>query len=152
MSQTSQSSNGARASGAGASVNDGSILRRRVFLAEDDVEMRRIVADAIRKEGHEVIEMPDGAELLLCLAHVCLDGQGPEETVDLLVTDIRMPGCNGLDVVELLRATDWRAPIIVMTAFGDRETRARAERIGAVLLDKPFRIEVLLQNVRKLLG
>lgn len=121
------------------------------MLAEDDPEMRRVVADALRKAGHEVIEASDGATLNLQLARASTEARVPEIALDLVVTDVRMPGGNGLDIVETLREAECRTPVIVMTAFGDHETRRRAERLGATLLDKPFRVEALLSAVRKLL-
>jgi DNA-binding response OmpR family regulator len=68
--------------------------------------------------------------------------------VDLILTDVHMPGCSGLDVIEVLRDADWKTPVIVMTAFGDDETRARAEQLGAVMLEKPFRLDSLRAAVR----
>jgi DNA-binding response OmpR family regulator len=120
-------------------------------LAEDDAEMRRLVADALRKVGHRVIEASDGTELLRLTAGPTSEDSRGDAEVDLIVTDVRMPGGNGLDIVEILRSARSETPVIVMTAFGDSETRARANRVGAILLDKPFRIEHLMKVVRSLL-
>lgn len=59
-----------------------------------------------------------------------------------------MPVCSGLRLLEGLREAGWATPIILMTAFGDRESRATAERLGAVLLDKPFELD----GLRRLVG
>ncbi len=122
-----------------------------VLLAEDDPEMRRLVSDALRGAGHRVIEAADGTALLDHLVAIFGEDDADQAVVDLVVTDIRMPGTSGLDVVEALRAKRRAIPVIVMTAFGDNETRLRAQRLGAVFLDKPFRIDVLIQTVRMLL-
>lgn len=113
--------------------------------------MRRVVADALRRVGHRVIEASDGTELLHRLAGPPTESSLDEGDVDLIVTDVRMPGANGLDIMEILRSARSRTPVIIMTAFGDSATRARAERLGAVMLDKPFRIDLLIQAVRTLL-
>jgi two-component system response regulator PilR (NtrC family) len=125
--------------------------QRCVVLAEDDAEMRRLVADALRKVGHRVIEASDGTELLRLTARLTTEDSRDDAKVDLIVTDVRMPGGNGLDIVEILRSARSETPVIVMTAFGDSETRARANRVGAILLDKPFRIDLLMKVVRSLL-
>jgi DNA-binding response OmpR family regulator len=110
----------------------------RVLLAEDDEEMRTMLAAALRHEGYEVEEAHDGNELLARVRSSVLstDGGAP---VDLVVSDIRMPGCSGLEVLRSLRDEDWAVPFILITAFGDEETHRTAEEYGATLvLDKPF--------------
>lgn len=122
----------------------------RILLAEDDVEMRRLVTEALRKDGYEVRSVPDGGRLLVTLAHEIADGDGPELD-DLVVSDIRMPVCSGLQILEQLRAAHVRLPFILMTAFGDAAARERAGTLGAVLFDKPFDIDDLRTAVASLL-
>jgi DNA-binding response OmpR family regulator len=120
----------------------------RILLAEDDLEMRRVVAHALRKDGYEVVEASDGGRLLVEMTATYLH---PEYQPDLLVSDIRMPVCTGLAILESLRKVHWTIPVILMTAFGDDETRARADRFGAVLFDKPFAIDDLRTAVVNML-
>src|SRR5215468_2968896 len=92
-----------------------------VVLAEDDREMRMLVATTLRRAGWDVIEARD-------------DG-----TDCVIVSDIRMPGMSGLDALERLRDIGWVGGIILITAFGDEATHARAHEMGAnTVLDKPF--------------
>jgi CheY-like chemotaxis protein len=121
----------------------------RVLVAEDDREMRRLVVEALRKDGHEVTEATDGGRLLVRLAEV-FDHDSSLAGVDLIVSDIRMPVCNGLDLVERMFEARWRVPCILMTAFGDDEIRRRAEAVGALLLDKPLSLEELRAAVARL--
>jgi DNA-binding response OmpR family regulator len=121
---------------------------RRILIAEDDREMRRLVADALRKEGYQVLEVETGEQLFLWLAHQHLSSPIRYKAVDLVLTDIRMPGRSGLDVVASLVEAGWRVPVIFMTGFGDDYTRHRAAELGARLLDKPFRIEQLTAAVK----
>jgi CheY-like chemotaxis protein len=110
----------------------------RVLLAEDDEEMRSMLAEALRREGYAVVEARNGDELLARVRSSVLstDDGAP---VDLVVSDIRMPGCSGLEVLEKLRDEDWAVPVILITAFGDEETHRKARSLGATLvLDKPF--------------
>jgi len=122
----------------------------RVLVAEDDVEMRRLVAESLRKDGYEVTEEPDGGRLLVRVAAI----YSFEQTVDpfdLIVSDIRMPICSGLDILKGLRDAHWTTPVVLMTAFGDEETRSRARALGAALFDKPFQMRALRAVVRALL-
>ena len=122
----------------------------RIVVAEDDFEMRRLVADCLRKEGYEVHEVADGAQLLLRIEDSFYLRQVPTP-VDLFVTDIRMPIYTGLEIVHGMREAGLTMPVVIMTAFGNPETRECAESMGAVLLDKPFKMEALRALVRRLL-
>jgi CheY-like chemotaxis protein len=122
----------------------------RVLVAEDDADMRRLVVETLRKDGYEVVEAPDGGRLLVKLARE-YGMQGVEVATDLVVSDIRMPVCTGMQILEQLRAVRWHVPIILMTAFGDAATRERAAALGAVLFDKPFDLDDLRTAVAALL-
>lgn len=122
----------------------------RIVVAEDDFQMRRVVAECLRKDGYEVHEVADGAELLLRIEDSFILRSVPVP-VDLFVTDIRMPVYSGLEIVSGLREAGMHMPVVIMTAFGNAETRERAEALGAALLDKPFKMEALRALVRRLL-
>jgi CheY-like chemotaxis protein len=122
----------------------------RILLAEDDAEMRRLVADALRGDGHEVAEATDGGRLLVDIATRLKAGDG-DGSLDLIVSDIRMPICTGLQILAALREAHWRTPVILMTAFGDAATRRHAESLAALLLDKPFDMDDLRMAVAKML-
>jgi CheY-like chemotaxis protein len=114
-----------------------------VLLGEDDPELRSLLADMLRRDGHAVTEAKDGAELLEHVAGT-LDDSGELSTVDLIVSDIRMPGWTGMEILENLRHVDCWAPVILITAFGDPDTHEMAGRLGAVaVFDKPFDIDDL---------
>jgi len=120
----------------------------RVIVAEDDVEMRKLVVEALRKDGHEVQEASDGGRLLVRLAEL-FDRDPTMSLVDLIVTDVRMPVCNGLDLLERLAEARWKIPVIVMTAFADEATHRRAEALGAVLFEKPLSLDALRAAVKQ---
>lgn len=122
----------------------------RVLVAEDDEEMRRLVVEALRKDGYEVISVSDGGRLLVTLAHEFVDGEGVE-LADIVVSDLRMPVCSGMEILEQVRAARWRTPVILMTAFGDAGTREHARTLGALLFDKPFDLDDLRTAVALLL-
>ncbi len=116
----------------------------RVLLAEDDLELRSLIAMVLRRNGFQVEMATDGSEALERLASTVL-GRASGRSPDLLITDYRMPKFDGLDVIEALRLVGVRTPIILITAFGDAATHARAEALGVTaVLDKPFDLQDLL--------
>jgi DNA-binding response OmpR family regulator len=121
--------------------------RARIIVAEDDFEMRRLVSDCLRKAGHEVHEAIDGSTMLRRVESSLM----VRTTVDLVVTDVRMPGYSGLEIVSCLREAGVHVPVVLMTAFGNLEIQQQAEQLGATLLDKPFKMEELKALVGRLL-
>ena len=126
----------------------------RILLAEDDDEMRRLLTERLRKQGYEVIENNDGLSLLDCITELRKQVRnGRFFDVDLIISDIRMPLVTGVEVLRELRVIDRKTPVILITAFGDEVTRARAFREGASLVfDKPFDMDELLGAVREVVG
>jgi DNA-binding response OmpR family regulator len=122
----------------------------RVIVAEDDPEMRALVVEALRKDGYVVSDVANGGRLLVTLAREFSHGAGGD-AFDLMVSDLRMPVCSGLEIVEQLRAARCRMPIVLMTAFGDEATRQRARRLATLLMDKPFQLAELRSAVACLL-
>ncbi len=119
-----------------------------ILLAEDDLEMRRFLAAALRMDGYEVTEAASGVEVLNCIGPYLYDGK--EFDLDLIISDIRMPGADGLEILAGLSKCEGAPPVILITAFGDHQTHADAERFGAVdVLDKPFDIQDLRAVVRR---
>lgn len=119
----------------------------RVLVAEDDPDMRRLIATSLRMAGNKVVEATDGIDVLdrmeTTIRDLCPDA------FDVIVSDINMPGLSGLDVLAALRCTHWTTPVVLITAFGDEETRAEARELGAAaVLDKPLDPEALRSAVR----
>jgi CheY-like chemotaxis protein len=115
----------------------------RILVAEDDAAMRLLIVESLQADGYEVQEAHDGSALL---HHV-----SAANSIDLIVSDIRMPFLSGLQILETLRAEGRTIPVLLMTAFGEDETRAKVEALGAHLLDKPFALSELRTLVRALL-
>ena len=124
--------------------------RPRILVAEDDLEMRRLVIDSLRRDDYDVVDVTDGGQLLVRITDFYRLRPTPEP-IDLIVTDVRMPVCSGFDIIKGLRDAHWATPVIIMTAFGGDDARARAKKLGAVLLEKPFEMAALRRHVRELL-
>jgi len=123
----------------------------RILLAEDDDEMRILLTWSLRWEGYEVVECRNGTDLLDALSGATAEDEA--DGVALVISDIRMPGISGLDVLRSLRLSESFPPVVLITAFGDEETHAEADRLGAIaLFDKPFDIEDLVAKVHEILN
>jgi DNA-binding response OmpR family regulator len=125
--------------------------RLRVLVAEDDVHMRELVAHVLRREGLEVEEIPDGQRLLVRLVEAFVPRR-VGAAVDLVVSDVRMPFCSGLDVLKSVRLSRCPVPVLLMTAFGEQGLERRVRELGGLLLDKPFTPLALRTMVREILG
>jgi CheY-like chemotaxis protein len=125
--------------------------RTRVLLAEDDYELRLALAELLEFEGYQVRSVASGSALLDYMASWILSEPGAA-AVDVIITDVRMPGFNGLNIAEGLRSNGWRHPIIVISAFGEPEMRERVARMGlAAFLDKPIDATTLERTLEELL-
>jgi DNA-binding NtrC family response regulator len=109
---------------------------RTVLLVEDDAEMRLFLEEELREAGYEVRSAADGLEGLKRLG---------EQRVDVIVTDLMMPGLKGRELLTQVRATEPGIPVVIITAFGSIESAVDAMRAGAFhYVAKPFKIEQLL--------
>ena len=119
---------------------------RRVLVAEDDPDMRRLVATLLRMAGHKVIEATDGTDILDRMESTVWSEH--PELIDVIVSDVEMPGLSGLDVLAALRCSKRTTPVVLITAFGDDNVRAEARELGAVaVLDKPLDPDALKNAV-----
>jgi CheY-like chemotaxis protein len=114
----------------------------RVIVADDDPDIRKLVAFALRGRGFDVIQAADGLEALATL------GLGPSSAEDILVADVRMPELSGLELLSALRLPPSPTRVVLMTAYPDFETRARAGELGVdAFFDKPFDVDELVRAV-----
>jgi CheY-like chemotaxis protein len=125
------------------------IMPLRILLAEDDLEMRNLLADLLRQEGYDVQVVEDGAKLIDLLRTSAV--HEPALDVGVVISDFLMPGATGLEVLAFLRRSGSKTPFILITAFGNPELHAEAHALEvSVVFDKPFDLEDLQAAVRKL--
>ena len=116
-------------------------VRRNILIADDDDDMRALMATTLRSDGYSVTKARDGAELLEMLRDAIEDAR---HRPDILVTDIKMPRLSGFGVLQAMRRAQVRMPVILVTAFGDESMHTVAKRLGAVgVLQKPFDVDDL---------
>jgi CheY-like chemotaxis protein len=119
-------------------------MKPLLALAEDDELLRDTLSDALERDGWQVLALEDGYELADYL-EFALKGKQPS----LVLTDVRMPGLSGLEVVERARARGIVCPIVVMTSWPDPKLSERAKALGRTLLiPKPAELDVLLTSLR----
>ncbi|HKI51825.1 MAG TPA: response regulator [Geothermobacteraceae bacterium] len=119
-----------------------------VLLAEDNDELRELLAFCFYQAGYNVTSCNNGISLLERLQAGI---EGDSTPIELVVTDIRMPGLTGLEVLESYFDQPELPPIICITAFGDRQTHEQALRLRAkAVFDKPFDIDLLVQSAKQL--
>ena len=117
--------------------------RVRVLVIDDEPEVRSVLADMLAEAGHEVVQATDGAEALRYLA---------AEDVDVLLTDLSMPGLSGWDVAEAFRARFPDAPLGLVTGWGDQLDAERLARHGvSFVVAKPFRADDVLKEIAAVL-
>jgi CheY-like chemotaxis protein len=123
----------------------------RILIAEDDSQMRDLLAEALRGAGYMVWEAEDGMELFDYYDEQSAPGNPDQfQGVDLIVSDIRMPWITGMQILGELRARRRHIPVVLITAFGDEKIHADAERLGAVaVFDKPFDVGEFLAFLGK---
>ena len=114
----------------------------RILLVEDDRLVRIPLRDALEDAGHSVVEAVDGTAALAAIA---------SEPFDLLLSDIRLPGANGLEIFNRLRDRQPDCAAILMTAYGRVEDAVEVIRDGASdYITKPFDTTELLLRIQRI--
>jgi len=115
----------------------------KILIVDDDLEMCAWLSDVLQGEGFLATTIGDSLEALQTLK---------TEEFDLLITDLKMKGLKGLDLLEEVQKTALLTPVIIMTAFGTIESAIKAIRMGAYdYITKPFQLDELLMTVKKAL-
>ena len=116
----------------------------QILLAEDDESLRRFLAAALVKAGHDVTDFGDGTE-----AYECLKGF----RFDLLLTDIVMPGMDGIELAKRAAEMDTALKIMFITGFAAVALHPSSQAPKqAKVLSKPFHLRDLVNEVGKMLA
>ena len=112
-----------------------------ILIVEDEPRMRRLLEISLGEDGHTV-QTVDDAETGLRFLH--------KDAIDLILTDLKLPGMNGLDFLEQAKELDPSIPVVVMTAYGSVETAVEAMKAGASdYVLKPFTMAEMKLVVKK---
>lgn len=128
--------------------------RARILLASGDETSRSLFASAMREMGLDVEEVTDGGRMLVRVAaryRVAAGADAEVGDIDLIVCDVRLPVCNGLEIFKAVRAAHWTTPVILVTHRPTREVLDCAGALGAALFIEPMPLAVFERTVRDLL-
>jgi len=121
--------------------DEGVVPMGKVLVVDDKELMRDSVAAILSRKGHTVVTAPDARAALARIA---------DKRPECVVTDLQMPGMNGLELLEEIRKIDAELPVVFMTAFGSVETAVDAMRKGAFdYVTKPFSGDDLAISVER---
>ncbi len=114
----------------------------RILIAEDEEITLNNILDTLQEEGYDVTGVQDGSSALEKLG---------QEHFDILITDIKMPGPSGLDLLESIKKNHQTTEVILITGFGSISSAVEAMRKGAYdYITKPFDLDELVLRVRKI--
>jgi two-component system response regulator HydG len=117
--------------------------RNKILVVDDDLEMCRLISDVLSGEGFKVLSTGDSLEASKMLKR---------EEFDVIITDLKMKGLKGLDLLEEANKMAPMTPVIIITAFGTIESAIKAMKLGAYdYITKPFQMDELVLTVEKAL-
>lgn len=112
-----------------------------ILLVDDDVETLKGLCKLLELEGYRVITASNGYEALKCLE---------TNTIDIVITDIKMPGLSGFDLLDETKRIDFNIPVMLLTAYISIEDAVEAMKRGAEdYLSKPVKIDELMFKLKK---
>jgi two-component system, NtrC family, response regulator len=112
-----------------------------ILIVDDEKHYRLILSEVLQEEGYTAFTAASGMEALDLLK---------SQIIDLVLTDVKMPGMTGIDLLEKIKEIDPELPVIIMTAFGSVEKAVEAMQKGAyTFILKPFENEALIAHIAK---
>ncbi|MBS4164921.1 Acetoacetate metabolism regulatory protein AtoC [Candidatus Protochlamydia amoebophila] len=113
----------------------------KILIVDDELIMRNFLTEALKRKGIEAIAAENGEKAIKIVQ---------EQSFDMVITDMKMPGLNGIDVLQKIKELSPQTLVIVMTAFGTIENAVDAMKLGAFhYIIKPFSLESLMANIEK---
>jgi len=110
----------------------------KVMVVDENEVIRRLVSKILREDGYEVVDFPDAAPAL---------EEADLDAIELILTDLNRP-TPGEKLIQEVRKKNAKTPIVVMSGHLTEERLKLLEELGAVVLEKPFALSVLLQTIQ----
>jgi two-component system, NtrC family, response regulator len=112
-----------------------------ILIVDDEKHYRLILSEVLEEEGYTAFSAASGMEALDLLK---------SQIIDVVLTDVKMPGMTGIDLLDKIKEIDPNLPVIIMTAFGSVEKAVEAMHKGAyTFILKPFENEALIAHIAK---
>lgn len=116
--------------------------KNKILVVDDEVFIRESIADFLKEFGFDIITSPDADDALRIFQS--------NDSLDIILTDIKMPGMSGIELLEKIHSLSPEKPVILMTAYAELDSAINAIRKGAFdFLIKPYRPEQLLNVIEK---
>src|SRR5262249_35779705 len=113
----------------------------KVCVLDDKDVMRESLIESLRRHRHDVTGYADAAELLAAVRR---------ESFEVIISDLKMPGMDGIEILKSLREAGIDTPLILMTAFATVATAVEAMKLGAFdYIQKPFEMEKIVMLVER---
>jgi len=114
---------------------------KNILVVDDEIEMRIALETTLKREGHQITLAENGKQALEKLN---------EDSFDLVLTDVKMPKMNGVELLKALKKKSPKTVAIMMTAYGDIDNAVETIKAGAFdYLLKPFSAEILVATVNR---
>nr|MBA3451823.1 sigma-54-dependent Fis family transcriptional regulator [Deltaproteobacteria bacterium] len=114
----------------------------KILVADDEQNLRRVLVALLRRDGHEVVQAASGLEAIERL-----------HEVDVVITDLRMPGADGMEVLRTASKNHPHVPVIMITAYGSVGQAVEAIKAGAFdYIEKPFEQDAIRSIISKAIG
>jgi CheY-like chemotaxis protein len=120
-------------------MDENILIGKTLLVVDDETDLRDIVASELEYMGAKVFQAENIAAAQKVLMH---------ETVDLIISDIRMPGGTGIDLLDVVKSKNVNVPpVILITGFADITTEDAFDKGAEALLNKPFKLDDLIKMV-----
>jgi two-component system response regulator HydG len=122
-------------------MSEGRVSKLRILLVDDDPVARSVLENLLERDGHAIVTADSGEEAVPLAA---------DQPPDVVVTDLQMPGMNGIELMRKLREQDGNLPVIVVTGFTEVDPAIEAMRAGAHdYLLKPVNVNALRVSIER---
>ena len=126
-------------------------MTSRILIADDESSLRKVLSAALRKAGYDTVTAKDAQEALELLS--ASESMETGDPFHLLISDVRMPGMDGMELLQQVRARYKDLPVVLLTAHGTVDMAVQALKYGAFdFVTKPYDREELLAVIRKSLA
>ena len=120
------------------------IMAKEILIVDDQLGIRLLLNEVFKKEGYVTHLAPNGVEALKI---------SEQQQIDCVLLDMKIPGMNGIEILQKLKEKNKALPVMMMTAYGEQDLIDEALRLGASnYFTKPFNIFDIVNGVENILS